>query len=405
MEAIRLLVVLALIIIAVRRQYTVGVTLTVVGLLTALLYQIGPVDLVGVYKTVVTSRRFLSITAVIVMVTTLGEMLRRLGFLETLTDACRKLPGGNRTAVVALPMLIGLLPMPGGALLSAPLVDNIIASKHDGAFKTIANYWFRHMVEFCWPIYPGLILSAAITHLPIGTVALLQLPFTLAMAAVGGFFFLRKIAPDPNNDRDLLAAVGGVMSTLWPIAAAVLIYAITGIDMAMAVALSMLMLFLVMRPAKSVWWPAVKKGLSYRLLLMAFGILSFQAILETTGAIQSLPTIAASFHLPDALVIFIVCFTVGFLTGMIAAFVGLGYVLLAGFLYQPTIVPHNIMIAFFSGYLGMMVSPTHLCLVLSAEYFKSPLGTAYRVLALPLLALTVLAVSVILTPWPSWIVP
>jgi hypothetical protein len=331
-------------------------------------------------------------------------MLKQLGSLEKLSIACRRLPGGNRTAVVALPMLIGLMPMPGGALLSAPLVDNILTDKHDGAFKTIANYWFRHIVEFCWPIYPGLILSAAITHLPIGTVALLQLPFTIVMALAGGYFFLRKVAPDPTNDGNLPAAIGGILSTLWPIAAAVLIYAIAGVDMSISVAISTLMLVVVMRPSKSVWWPAVKKGLSYRLLLMAFGILSFQAILETSGAIRSLPTIAEALHLPDALVIFAVCFTVGFLTGMIAAFVGLGYVLLAGFLYQPVIVPHNIMIAFFSGYLGMMVSPTHLCLVLTSEYFKIPLRAAYRVMAWPLVAMTILAISVVLSPWPGWIV-
>ena len=405
MEAIRLLVILTLIIVAVRRQYTVGVTLSVAGILTALLYQIDFFNLVGVYESVITSRRFLSITAVIVLVTILGEMLKQLGSLEKLSTACRRLPGGNQTAVVALPMLIGLMPMPGGALLSAPLVDNILTDKHDGAFKTIANYWFRHIVEFCWPIYPGLILSAVITHLPIGTVALLQLPFTVVMALTGGYFFLRKVAPDPTNDRNLSAAIGGILSTLWPIAAAVLIYATTGFDMSVSVAISTLLLILVMRPSKSIWWPAVKKGLSYRLLLMAFGILSFQAILETSGAIQSLPTLAKSFHLPDALVIFTVCFTVGFLTGMIAAFVGLGYVLLAGFLYQPVVVPHNIMIAFFSGYLGMMVSPTHLCLVLTAEYFKVPLGKAYRVMAWPLVVMTILALAVVLSPWPGWIVP
>ena len=131
----------------------------------------------------------------------------------------------------------------------------------------------------------------------------------------------------------------------------------------------------------------MKKGFSYRLIVLVYGILSFQTVLEMSGGIQSIPELATTYSLPSELIIFLVCFSIGILTGMVSAFVGLGYALLAGFLYQPEISPAAILLASLSGFLGIMFSPTHLCLIFTAEYFRADLLKIYRTLAVPLLIL------------------
>jgi hypothetical protein len=95
----------------------------------------------------------------------------------------------------------------------------------------------------------------------------------------------------------------------------------------------------------------------------------------------------------------------GLLTGMLAGLVALSYSLLAGFLYQPVVIPQNILLAFVSGYVGMMASPTHLCLVLTNEYFKSDLFKCLRLMAIPLLILGVFGYLLSESPWPAWIYP
>ncbi|MDI3476141.1 MAG: uncharacterized protein PWQ79_2244 [Thermococcaceae archaeon] len=40
-------------------------------------------------------------------------------------------------------------------------------------------------------------------------------------------------------------------------------------------------------------------------------------------------------------------------------------------------------LAYLSGYMGMLFSPVHLCLVFSAEYYGASLGRVYRELLLP----------------------
>lgn len=402
MELAKLLAILALIVFALRKKLSVGLTLFIAGLLAALLYQVPLQSVLDGYWELVKSERFLSLTAVIVLITILGSLLAELGFLHRLADACRHLPGGNRTAVAVLPFLVGLMPMPGGALLSAPLVGNVLKDqRYSPEFRTVTNYWFRHMVEFFWPVYPGIILTEGITGMPMFKVALMQLPMTILMAAIGAFYFSRKISLDHENHVNAFAALKGIAGSLWPIAGAIAVYAIFKVNMAWAVLAAAVALILATRPSASVLWPSLKKGLSYKLVFLVFGILSFQTVLELSGAITQITSLAQQYHFPPALLIFLVCFAIGLLTGMVAAYVGMGYALLAGFLYQPVLQPGNIQLAYLAGYIGMLLAPTHLCLVLTNEYFRSNLMSVYRLFVIPLAILGVVGFLLSRSFWPN----
>jgi hypothetical protein len=400
-DALKLALVLALIVVALRRRWPVGVVLFGAGVLTAALFLVSPMELLGGYADLVQSRRFISLTAVIVLITTLGQMLQELGLLQRMSDVCRDLPGGNRTAAAMLPPLIGLMPMPGGALLSAPLIERVIGGQtHPPAFKTATNYWFRHVVEFFWPVYPGIILTEAITGMPIGRVALMQAPMALVMTAIGWAFFIRRIPATAHEGHyHLAAALAGILRAVWPILLAILLYGALRIEMSIAVLVALLSLIAAFRPE----WPGLKsalaKGFSFKLIFLVFGILSFQTALELSGAIGSLPQLTATLNLPPESVIVIVCFTAGLLTGMVAAFVALSYTILAGFLYQPDIIPSHIFLAYMAGYAGMMLSPGHVCLILTNHYFQSDLARVYRLLAVPVILLALSGAGLYLTGW------
>ncbi len=399
-EALKLAVIFILIVLALRARLPVGVTLLGAGLITAPLYQVPPAELLTGYWELARSHRFISLTAVIILITTLGQLLKELTFLDRLSHFCTGLPGSSRTAAAVMPPLVGLLPMPGGSLLSAPLVGNVLSDQqYAPEFRTVTNYWFRHIVEFAWPIYPGIILTEAITGMPIGAVSLMQLPLSVIMVVIGLVFFIRKVTPSAGAKTHLWQSMRGIFSSIWPITMAIAVYGIFQIDLALAVLIAFLALLAVTRPGMGILLSALKKGFSYKLVLLVFGTLSFQTALELSGAIASIPQLSLEMRLPEELAIFLVCFAAGILTGMVAAFVALGYTLLAGFLYQPDLIPGHIMLAYLSGYLGMMLSPTHLCLVLTNEYFKSDLLKVYRRLAVPIVLLALAGVFLYLSPW------
>ncbi len=402
MEIVKLAVVIVAIVLALRYKAPVGITLFAAGLLAAALYGIAVPSLLDGYWQLLKSARFLSLTGVIVLVTFLGALLSELGHLDRLSDACRRLYGGTRTAVAVLPFLIGLMPMPGGALLSAPLVGTLLAdSKYTPEFKTATNYWFRHLAEPFWPIYPGVILTEAVTGMPMSQVALMQFPLSVFMVILGVLFFSRQIDRTLGTDSDSGRAIIDILRSLWPIVGAILLYGALGVNLVFSLIVALAALIVVSRPRGPVLGRSLVKGLSYRLTLIVFGIMSFQTVLELSGAINSVPAFAEAMHFPPWALIVLVCFTLGFLTGMVAAYIGMGYALLAGFLYQPTIIPGNILLGYLAGYLGMLLSPTHLCLILSASHFGAGLGKVYRVMAIPALLLAIAGFLLSRSGWGS----
>jgi hypothetical protein len=406
MDALKLIAVFALIVLALRKKLSVGVTLLGAGLVTAILYGVKPADLAAGYLDLLRSRRFIFLTSVVILITTLGQLLQELRFLDKLSHACKNLYGGNKTAVVVLPPLVGLMPMPGGSLLSAPLVGNVLTdAKYPPELKTASNYWFRHIVEFAWPIYPGLILTEAITGLPIGSVAAMQFPLSVVMVAIGIIFFIRRIDNNQTGRPLFWKPVLSILSAIWPIVLAIGIYGIFKVELAWSVLLSIIVLVVLYRPTKQNLLSALRKGFSYKLVLLVFGTLSFQTALELSGAIGSIPKLSLQYHLPQELLIFLVCAIAGLLTGMVAAFVALGYPLLAGFLYQPEILPDHILLAYLSGYIGIILSPTHLCLVLTNEYFRSDLWKVYRGFIIPVLLLALAGLALYFSPWPDYFKP
>jgi len=70
------------------------------------------------------------------------ESLRTTGRMEKTVESLKGWLKNRKLLFSSLPALIGLLPMPGGALFSAPLVDSIDKGKElSPSHKAAINYW------------------------------------------------------------------------------------------------------------------------------------------------------------------------------------------------------------------------------------------------------------------------
>ena len=76
----------------------------------------------------------------------------------------------------------------------------------------------------------------------------------------------------------------------------------------------------------------------------------------------------------------------GLIAGINVAFVGATFPLLLGLLDQlgmnGQIIPY-LMLGQFSGYAGIMLSPLHICFLLTCQYFHVEIGATWRKLAVP----------------------
>lgn len=402
MSVLKLLLILALIIYGIKRKFFVGYLLAIAGALLPLLFGITPLAVAKGFGHTLSSPAFWKLFAAIVIVTILAYLLKRIGALDRLTGAAQELAGGKRTAVAVLPAAIGMMPMPGGALLSAPLVQEVLREDNKSpVFLSAANYWFRHLMEFFWPLYPGIILGAGIIGIPVQRYGLLCMVMSVVMLTIGYLFFLRRIENNGNGSRHNLRAVWQILGALWPLLLTVFLALAFGIDIVIALLISITGTIALNRSSWPVLWPTIREAVNLRLFFMVFGILVFKDMVELSGAVGDIPGEVARYGIPPATIIFLVPFLSGLLTGMTAAFIGLSFPILAGFLYIPEIQMGNIFLAHLSGYLGMILSPTHFCLLLTAEHFKADLGKVYRafVPALLLLAAVGFALYFFGYPW------
>jgi len=416
---VTLALVFALMIVLMRRRVSIGVALLVGATLTALAFGIRdngiPVGAGGAAVELVrvaVAPESLRLLGIVLLIQFLGHALKHTASLSQLITSLRTLFRDRRAAMAMAPAFVGLMPMPGGALFSAPMVgeltEDVGVSPED---RTVINFWFRHIWEWCWPLYPGLLFASQELGAPLERIVLAQSPLTICAIAAGMAFAFRRVhLPDADRIPMSRRTWTDLVGTVWPV---VLIVAVT---VALKAVLPDLDTKTAMLVALAVTNPLflLAKGVSLResvqlaretaqpkLLILVYGVLAFGGILKACPAATEIAQAFASWGVADALIIFGVPFLVGMLTGYQPGVVATCFPILAALIVSDGSVDYGrATFAYAGGLCGVFLSPVHLCLVLSREYFDADLGVVYRRLAL-LVGLLALGAAGLLLLWPA----
>ena len=132
---------------------------------------------------------YLALSVAMALFPVLGAALQEGGMLDDLVENLAI----NRKAFMAVSAaVLGLLPVPGGALLSAPLVKKA-AGDHPPDKSFVVNIWFRHILILIYPLSPALLIPADIAGVDVYDVIPYLVPFFLLFTAVGYVTLLRDI--------------------------------------------------------------------------------------------------------------------------------------------------------------------------------------------------------------------
>ena len=100
----------------------------------------------------------------------------------------------DRTSMAFMPMMIGFLPMPGGAMFTAPIVKMIGDDEgFSNDYMMVINYWFRHVVELFWPVYPAFYILTALVGIELAPFSISLIPIFLIATASGWIPILRNL--------------------------------------------------------------------------------------------------------------------------------------------------------------------------------------------------------------------
>jgi hypothetical protein len=142
-------------------------------------------------------------------------------------------------------------------------------------------------------------------------------------------------------------------------------------------------------PGKNRWAIVVQPAL-LKMIYMVTAILVFKGILEDSGAVGQVSQEILRWQIPLMAVAVLLPFIVGVVGGITIAFVGTTFPILITLIHtlgQSHLMLPYLALSLVSGFTGVLLSPLHLCLLLSNAYFETSLMPVYRQMMVPLMAL------------------
>lgn len=373
-DILKISAVFIFILILLRKKLNVGYVMLLASGLLGFLYLMPPQAIFSTIKNAFIDKVTIKLALALTMIKSFELILREKDVLSDMMKASKALLLKKKAVIVSMPVLIGLLPSIGGAYFSAPMVDESTKGmKMSQEEKAFINYWFRHPWEYILPLYPGILLAAAVSGMELRNLIIANTAYAFFIVITGLIFSMR------NASGTFPVAEGvskkGLLSFI-PIAVVLLLVVIFHLELHYALLLVIIALFIFYRFNARDIIRVLKHGLSMDVIVLIIGIMLFKETMEASGAVKNLSGFLTSKGIPFTPILFLLPFATGLLTGITVGFVGSTFPLIMSIAGGPSI--GVISFAFASGFLGVLLSPVHICLVLTREYFKADMWGVYK---------------------------
>ncbi|HDI12455.1 MAG TPA: DUF401 family protein, partial [Candidatus Bathyarchaeota archaeon] len=184
------------------KRIGLGISLNVVALLLGLL-TIGPTQTLQTLLKTLEDYNALTVIFASFAIMLLSQIYKETRLIDVLTESISGLIRNSKVILGLIPAVIGLMPVAGGALMSAPMVDEEAKKlKLDSVKKAYINFWFRHTIFPVYPISSLLILTAMLTQTPMFSIIYRQVPVVIGMIIIGYFIGLWKAKPVRNREDE-----------------------------------------------------------------------------------------------------------------------------------------------------------------------------------------------------------
>lgn len=344
----------------------------------------------------------LELAAAVLLIGALGYILKASGALDIMVDRLLSLMGDPRLIMVVIPGLIGALTVPGGAMMSAPMVDQLgdrvgIGAEH----KTGLNIIFRHIWYIALPIIPCMVLAAGIAGLTTRELAVLNIP-ALFLGLIGAWFFLLHRLPGKTRGKWNFTDFAMVLLSIMPLLLVIFIHLVLGVSFVLALLIGVVVsLFNIPAEGEQLYIQRmlntglarvrtmILPGLRPSLILVVAGIMLFKELLNVSGVINEFAADLVGLGIPMWILLLFLPMLVGLATGSHEAAVGIALPVFVPLL-SPDIYLAGVGLTFLTATMGYLVSPLHLCMILTKEFFNARFAGIYRY-TLPVVLVMLLA--------------
>jgi len=388
-----------------RKQFPMGLNMLLASFLVGISSDMSGVKIGSIIVDSLTSPQTINLVLVVFLIGVMAEILKETGSLHKMLNSLNILIKDNRIIVATLPSLIGMLPLHGGAILSAPMVEEAGTKLNLSSSRMSSiNMIFRHIWYLIFPLFPAVILALEISGVPLRTFLLLNIPTTIITIVVSFFWLFRGV----NNYKDHSGYSLDVknlvhfIQSITPLLVAVILAVVFDVYIPLALAVGVMLAFfnyltdssqpIAGELKKRVSY--VKGGLKWNMMFAVVGILLYKNFVENSGVIEIISTNLVEIGIPLAVLLFLVPLLTGFFTGHSLAAIGIAYPI-----FGPMMPGGNAFLGFFAllyvtSMVGYIISPVHLCLFLTREHFQVEFKKIYQELLVPVMTMLVVVVLV-----------
>ncbi len=372
------------------KRVNLGITLNATAIFLALL-SLSWLDIPNIVFKTTSDVLTISVTLATFGIMLLSELYKETGIINRLSESLSRIIKKPKVVLSVLPAVIGFLPVAGGALMSAPLVDSEADKlKLRPEKKAYVNLWFRHTIFPVYPLSQVLILAAALSATTVSSLILRNIPVVVVMVIVGYAIGFWKVSNPKSNElcgekSELNSDFKDFFKAFSPILASIIVavgldlvfldFSKQGFDVLIAVTVGIIVLIAISKLSFQVFSKPLKSWGIYGITFAAYGAFLLGSVMKAAGISGIFENLVASGSVDNTVLLVIIPAVLGILTASALGGVSISIPILTGIM---AFSPRMASLVYMSAYLGYVISPTHLCLAFTARYFRCPLGKVYK---------------------------
>ncbi len=388
MDLLKLLLLFGVIVVMLWRKRPLWQAILAGLLYLGIVYQIAPFHWPQLVSKVFRDQSSLSILLSLYLITYLQRMLEARQQLRYAQADLNGLFHNRRINAAGAPMFIGLLPSAAAMILCGDIVKDATEGYLQPKEQAFVTSWFRHIPESTLPTYASVLLMANLANVALTDFIPGMIIPILFLILLGYFPYLQRLPKDPGTVKsehrflDLLH----LMQHLWTLLMILALILIFQLSVVAAVAMVIGIAAIIYRFSLEELTVMLRSAFEVKLLLNTFLVLVLKEFIAFSGALESLPLLLS--HLPIPMVfIFVLLFFIGGIISGTSGIIAMGTPI--AFAAMDGGMPLMVLLMCIS-HAASLVSPTHICLVVAAEYFHISLGELIRKTLLPALLFCVL---------------
>ena len=406
LNLIGVIIAFVIIIFLIRKKINFGLSL-IIGSIIVAIFSLSSIPFINIpkaylkaliydYDNSVFNFETIELALLLTIIYILAKAMQETGAIKKAIESLQTIFYKGGTLGV-IPAIYGLMPIPGGALFSAPLID-----KEGDKFKlnkdqkNFLNVWFRHI---WFPIFPlssamMLIISSDFANIDIYELIIADIPAFFLFIIIGLIFlkiFIKKIPKSKKLIKNEYTGLIYLLPPVTPIIIYIIFFIIFWIfdlgDIKIfqiiifigGVILSIFSLYYLQDINLKKYYEILKKSVSLKFVFIIIGIMVFRELIEVSKANDNITDLIAGLPIHPIIIIILVPLIMGLITGYNLGGIALSYFLIIPFFEISNL---NIIgfasIVFMSSLIGYLISPIHLCNIVSSEHLKTDTTRMYK---------------------------